>query len=316
MPTITKMTCPICKLEANDVRVSDYGERMSIECGRCGKFKITRTAARIAETTEIRPKLSAWIRERSETGANVPEVNSNTLKEIEAALPNYRVAEKQSLLMQALERRTRFPGDEVDVITHLDFPLAWATSELEFRYLLRLLVERDLIRRIGGLPGNTELTDNFQLKFQITANGWNFLDQHARPAIISEQVFVAMSFAPELTPAWENGIKVAVMKAGFRPYRVDAQPHIDRIDTKIMAEIKSSRFVVADVTLQRQGVYFEAGYAAGLGLPVFWTVRKDDLPNVHFDTRQYNHIVWESEEQLGEQLYSFVIALIGKGSAK
>ena len=72
---------------------------------------------------------------------------------------------------------------------------------------------------------------------------------------------------------------------------------------------------MADVTQQRAGVYFEAGYALGLGLPVFWCVRKDDLDNVHFDTRQYNHIVWENEEDLAEQLYLFVTAIIGKGRA-
>ena len=124
-----------------------------------------------------------------------------------------------------------------------------------------------------------------------------------------------MSFHADLKPAWEDGISPALKKAGFRPYRVDAEPHINRIDTKIITEIKNSRFLVADVTLQRPGVYFEAGYAIGLGLPVFWCVRSDDLKNVHFDTRQYNHIVWEDEKYLAEQLHLFVTAIIGKGSA-
>jgi nucleoside 2-deoxyribosyltransferase len=83
---------------------------------------------------------------------------------------------------------------------------------------------------------------------------------------------------------------------------------------KIITEIKNSRFIIADVTHQRAGVYFEAGYALGLGLPVIWSVRDDDLNNVHFDTRQYNHIVWESEAHLSEQLYFFITSLIGKGT--
>jgi nucleoside 2-deoxyribosyltransferase len=76
---------------------------------------------------------------------------------------------------------------------------------------------------------------------------------------------------------------------GYTAYRVDEEPHSDNIIFRIMAEIKNSRFVVADVTEQKNGVYFEAGYALGLGLPVIWTVRKDDAKNVHFDTAQYNH---------------------------
>jgi hypothetical protein len=311
MPTVIQRSCPICKLEEREVKVWDYGERLTIDCPRCGKFTMTETAAVTAERRDLGFKLSAWIRDRSETGGTIPEINSNTLKEVEAALPNYRVAEKQLLLLRALERRTKFPGQKVDVLPHLDFPLAWAAGEDEFRYLLRSLMERGTIRRTDS--HSDDLSSSFGHSFEITANGWNFLDERARPSVISDQVFLAMSFATDLKSAWENGIRVALTRAGFRPYRVDAEPHIERIDTKIIAEIKNSRFLVADVTQQRPGVYFEAGYALGLGLPVFWCVRSDDLKNAHFDTRQYQHIVWDNEQHLADQLYLFVTAIVGKG---
>ena len=70
--------------------------------------------------------------------------------------------------------------------------------------------------------------------------------------------------------------------------------------------------MVADVTQQKQGVYFEAGYALALNRPVIWCVREDDLCNVHFDTRQYNHIVWKTSEDLQENLYNLICAVIGK----
>lgn len=124
-----------------------------------------------------------------------------------------------------------------------------------------------------------------------------------------------MSFDQELKPVWDNAIEPALSRAGFKGYRVDIAPHIEKIDTKIMAEIKNSRFLVADVTQQRPGVYFEAGYALGLGLPVFWSVREDELDKVHFDTRQYNHIVWKDEAELSDKLYNFVWAIVGKGPA-
>ena len=94
-----------------------------------------------------------------------------------------------------------------------------------------------------------------------------------------------MSFSADLKSIWEGPICNAIKKAGYKPYRGDAEPHIDRIDAKIISEIKNSRFVVADVTDQNRGVYFEAGYTLGLGLPVLWCVREDDLDNVHFDIR-------------------------------
>lgn len=312
MQSVENMACPICKLESEKVRVQNFGERLTLNCDRCGKFTITCTAAAIADKKELGPKLSAWIRERSELGGEIPEITSKTLKEVEAALPSYRVAEKQLLLLRAFERRTPYPGKAVTIVPHSDYPLAWAAGEREFLYLLRSLIERGLLRRTDGPP---DLNDSFVFDIELAADGWDFLDKHARPSVISDQAFVAMAFAPELKPAWEIAIRPAIQRAGFRPYRVDYEPHIERIDTKIITEIKNSRFLVADVTLQRQGVYFEAGYALGLGLPVFWSVRKDDVANVHFDTRQYNHIVWENEEHLAEQLYLFVSAIVGRESA-
>ena len=72
--------------------------------------------------------------------------------------------------------------------------------------------------------------------------------------------------------------------------------------------------VLADVTEQRSGVYFEAGYALGLGLPVIWSVRKDDAKNVHFDTAQYSQIRWESAKNLEEGLLDYICAIIGQRS--
>lgn len=129
-------------------------------------------------------------------------------------------------------------------------------------------------------------------------------------------VFVAMHFEAGPSSVFDNAIKPAIERAGYTAYRVDRDPHIDRIDAKIMAEIKDSRFLVADVTGQRNGVYFETGYALGLGLPVIWTVRRDDLENVHFDTRQYSHIVWETEQEFHDKLYDLIRAIIGKGMGK
>jgi len=70
---------------------------------------------------------------------------------------------------------------------------------------------------------------------------------------------------------------------------------------------------VADFTGRRGGVYFEAGFALGLNLPVFWICRKDDLKKLHFDIRQYNFIIWEKPEELTKKLKDTIQAIIGTG---
>jgi hypothetical protein len=64
------------------------------------------------------------------------------------------------------------------------------------------------------------------------------------------------------------------------------------------------------VTLQRSGVYFEAGFALGLPRTVIWTWRDDALKNVHFDTRQYSHVVWTEPTDLRTKLASSIKATV------
>ena len=60
----------------------------------------------------------------------------------------------------------------------------------------------------------------------------------------------------------------------------------------------SSCIVIADCTLQRPNVYFEAGFAMGLGRRLIWSCRASDIKDLHFDTRQYNFLAWENPSHL------------------
>ena len=121
----------------------------------------------------------------------------------------------------------------------------------------------------------------------------------------------------DMNEAWNHGIFPAVRDAGYEPVRIDQKEHVNKIDDEIVAEIRRARFVVADFTQgdtgARGGVYYEAGFAQGLGIRVIFSCRKDRLEEVHFDTRQYNHIVWETPEDLRDQLAKRIAAVLGDG---
>lgn len=112
--------------------------------------------------------------------------------------------------------------------------------------------------------------------------------------------------------------------AGYQPLRIDKKEHVNRIDDEIFADIRRSRFVIADFTHGdsgvRGGVYFEAGFAQGLGLPVIWTCRKDMLSEdkLHFDIRQYNFLEWTDEnlEDFKDRLQKRIEAILGRGTWK
>ena len=66
-------------------------------------------------------------------------------------------------------------------------------------------------------------------------------------------------------------------------------------------------------SIARGGVYFEAGFALGLGLQVIWVCRQDQVELMHFDTRQYNHIAWSDPDDLYKRLKNRIVALLGVG---
>lgn len=307
------ITCPICKLINQKAYYNNDYERIPhVQCNRCGNYSIDDGAQTKIGDKKQSPKLIAWIRDLHEQEAIPPEITSQLLENIEGNLPNYIPTQRILILLRNIAKQTQFPGRAVTVVPENDYPLAWAANEEELIYYLESLIARRLLFSTHNNNSISKLINSVR----ITAAGWEYLERNAKTASISNQAFVAMSFSSKLNPIWTDAIKIGIENAGYSAYRIGVEPHSDRIDTKIMAEIRNSRFLVADVTEQRQGVYFEAGYALGLGLPVIWSCRKDELKKVHFDTRQYNHIVWEKTEELKEDLYNFICAIIGKISKR
>ncbi|HAR46554.1 MAG: hypothetical protein A2X56_04160 [Nitrospirae bacterium GWC2_57_13] len=299
------VNCRICQTKAAIIEAADFGRHKGYKCPVCGPYFITSTAEAMVQGKPRGSMLSSWIRDHYESNLSPPEISSDILEDVLKNITNRSPLEKQLLLLRAIEKRTDYPGAKVSLnLTH-DYPLAWASNPDELRYLVKSLEDRRFVAQDKTIGTSV-------LNVVILTDGWVYLDSHATKSAFKDRAFIAMSFDKSLDALWENGIKIAVERAGYKPHRVDKEPHLDRIDAKIIADIKDSAFMIADVTQQKQGVYFEAGYALGLKRPIIWCVREDDLDNVHFDTRQYNHVVWKTAEDLQEQLYNLICAVLGK----
>ena len=174
--------------------------------------------------------------------------------------------------------------------------LAWSESinTLELQSLLQYLAEQHWLN-----PERTTLTPGM-FRCVVSIQGYAKVEEVIRNAV-SSQCFVAMWFDDSMEIAYDNAIAPAIRNAGYIPVRIDRKPDlIGKIDDAIVAEIRRSRFAVADFTHgidgARGGVYFEAGFALGLNIPVIFTCREDDIDKVHFDTRQFNHILWNDTD--------------------
>jgi nucleoside 2-deoxyribosyltransferase len=177
---------------------------------------------------------------------------------------------------------------------------------------LRFLAEKYLKAERGFLSGTFTLSEWNSV--EITSKGWAHLQTPQQTILSSDSGFVAMWFDRNLDPI-SDAIADAIGKTGYRYLRIDKLEHNNRIDAEIIAAIRRSRFVVADFTGQRGGVYFETGLAVGLGLEVIWVCREDELSNVHFDNRQYNFITWQSDklEVFKARLQKRIVETVGIG---
>ena len=201
----------------------------------------------------------------------------------------------------------------LDYYTTYEKMLAWSesTKESEVLFLLEYLEESGRITIDNNSSGGTVV---------ITPIGYIHLEEIKNAETDSSQAFVAMWFDPSISEMYEKGIKPAIVNSGYTPFRVDEPRDVDKIDDRIIAEIRRSRFVVADFTHDskqgaRGSVYYETGFARGLGKEVISTCREDLIEKLHFDTRQYYHIAWEKDnlEDLRKNLANRISAIIGDG---
>ncbi len=182
----------------------------------------------------------------------------------------------------------------------------------ELYFLLSYLQERHWIQDYNK--------NNREQRCVLTVRGHARLAELERVVPESSKVFIAMWFNPEMTEAYEKGIAPAIKEAGYEPVRIDRKNHLNKIDDEIISEIRRARFVVADFTHGeegvRGGVYYEAGFAHGLQIPVIFTCHENMIDKIHFDTRQYNHILWKASDDLHNQLVNRITATIGDGPLK
>ena len=144
------------------------------------------------------------------------------------------------------------------------------------------------------------------------------MEEQLRDLGRGRQAFVAMWFDPRMKKVYSRGIEPAIRDTGYEPVRIDRKEFLGKVDDEIVAELRKSRFVVADFTTSKKagargGVYYEAGFAQGLGIDVIYTCRQDRMKAVHFDTNHFNHITWKKPKDLREQLQHRIEATLGRG---
>ena len=291
--------CPLCGREAE---FDDLTPGLKVKCQACGHFAITGSMEAVLGGVDerLKEKIGFWTRDQNELG-ELPVVGTYTV-DLVRNLPNKTVLERAERLLRFGIREQKDLGGTFWLNTPSVIGFTHSRHNEDVYALASLLEEQGWLSHNTG--GNA----------QVTPRGF----MHASESNVSESVngFIAMWFDKSMDAARNEGFEPAIREAGYTPVIVSGVEHINKIDDEIISQIRKAKFLVADFTGHRGGVYFEAGFAMGLGLPVFWTCRRDDLANLHFDIRQYNCIDWTDTADLQKRLKRRIEAIIGVGPVK
>ena len=303
--------CFVCKTFA--YREDDRRASASLViCPTCGKFRFDDMADSIGGLPEFGKsayKLSHYLRTVSERALGkrdnsyFPVYSAEDFKKILAS-PDTPVREKHHVLLRYMATLSRYPGDRILFDRKFDYSILGARNEGEALFFLNSLVEQQLLaaERLAGGENH----------HRLTSAGWQELEQMERSGGDSSNGFIAMKFQSSRDWA-KDAIKTAISNAGYVPIRLDEMEHAKKIDDEIIARLRQSKFLVADLTDQSNGVYFEAGFMLGLGRPVIWLCEKSDVAKVRFDTQQYNTIEYSAAADLEKALQTRIQAMLGKG---
>ena len=309
--------CIFCGKACDAKQTPKHHELSTYNCGSCGVFILDPIGlVRICGNTDSADKfkIACVLNERRLKGFGGIVLSLERHKE--AKVGGYPVVSVDDVLgdfpkkasdflhraLLNLSRLVERPFERIRLDMTIDYLKLFAPHKKAAVAFLQELKQQGFIRyrEVGESDVYLFLTTKF----------WEVVENLEKEEVDNKRAFVAMWFDESMDAYYEDGVKGAIEDAGYTAVRIDLEDFNDKICDEIVAEIKRCKFVVSDFSGQRAGVYFEAGFAKGLGRPVIFTVKEDDVDNLHFDTRQYNHIVYDSPGTLRKGLYNRICATI------
>ena len=107
-----------------------------------------------------------------------------------------------------------------------------------------------------------------------------------------------------------EAVKEAALKCGVQAERIDEPQSNERITDRIIESIQRAEYVIVDLSNSKPNVYFEAGYAHGLGkIPIYFAKHGTKL---EFDLKDYPVLFFRNLKELKKSIETRIKGLKAK----
>ena len=220
----------------------------------------------------------------------------------EATLPS-RVEQAENLIRYVGDNVFRLGNDVVEVSVYKVHAIIGSLNHMSVSVLIKELEEKGIIK-----SNSTSQRHNIYL----TIDGWERYEEEKKGQFSGNYGFLAMKFGEKDLDSFVKEVLKPVVKEkiGFNLVDMRDVPEPGIIDNIMRITIRDSKFVIADLTHDNNGAYWEAGFAEGLGKPVIFICKKDKFKKdkTHFDTNHCTTVLWcrDNDEEFKKELIATI----------
>ena len=295
--------CIVCGSPANIV-LRDLHRGTMVDCSRCGDFAVSRIAASdFLPLRDAKQRALASHLIRKLQGAKRPTLETEFFELLSRHILPTPAEAEDNLLLWLAEKADGSPGKQTPIV-HKD---------PNIQGLIGVIDESDVVWVVDALRTQGLIICSNALgmtRSYLSPLGWRRIEELKRAHVSSTFAFFARQFHnPDLDKVFEECLRPAVAQTGY-----DLRPVTQRaglVDAIIEDEIRRCRFLIADLSDDNAGAYWEAGFAEGLGKPVIYVCRaKDGMEEkkTHFDANHRHTVRWDlsSLEQTAKELKAVI----------
>ncbi len=287
--------CTICN---SATKVEEHTEKKTYtyNCPTCGDYDITDEALTIYLRSDLKDKylpVSFWIR-HNQSEKRPPFIDTKMMRLLLKPFKFLTPKEQANELLLWMGDYYIQPGMRINKKMEELWSVTGSPNMNNLRYIINYLVSDGIFSSFDNRLLETENTLFGILSFK----GWDRYYELKRSNKDSRLAFMAMKYGEEpLNTIHEEVIKAAVSQTGYDIRKLDEDKRAGLIDDKLRVEIRRSRFLIADLTHDNNGAYWEAGYAEGLGIPVIYICEEEKFKSSksHFDTNHHLTVTWKND---------------------